>query len=273
MFLRRIATLALTLTVIAAASSRSSAQDWAKARLEKSPRHGEWVQIKRGERTIHAFVVYPEVKNKSGALIMIHEIFGLSDWVRSAADQAAEAGYIAIAPDLLSGAGPNGGKTSDFPNGDGVREAISRLSPEQVMADLEACYDYVSKLPACNGKVGVTGFCWGGGQTMRYVTKNPKLKVAFPFYGAAPLTQEDVNKITAPIYGSYGENDARINSTIPDTEKMMKAAGKTYEPVIFTGGGHGFMRAGEDPAGSPGNKKAREEGWARLKKELKKHLS
>ncbi len=250
----------------------ADAQEFAKERLAKSPRHGEWVQIKHGDRTVHAFVVYPEVKAKSGAMIVIHEIFGLSDWVRGVADQVAEAGYIAIAPDLLSGAGPNGGRTSDFPGGEGVREAISKLPPAQITADLNAVAEYAAKLPACNGKVAVGGFCWGGGQTFRYATNNPKIKAGFVFYGATPATAEDLAKIACPVYGFYGSNDARINATIPDSEAKMKAASKTYEPVIYDGAGHGFMRAGEDPAGNEPNKKAREEGWKRLKDLLKKHV-
>src|SRR5713101_6342751 len=101
--------LALLLAAVPA-----SAQDWAKARLEKSPRHQEWVKVKQGAREVQSFIVYPEVKNKAPAVLVIHEIFGLSDWARSVADQLAEAGYIAIAPDLLSGMGPNGGDTAAF---------------------------------------------------------------------------------------------------------------------------------------------------------------
>src|SRR6266513_243991 len=93
----------------AAMSFAAVEQDWAKARVDKSPRHQEWVQVKYGNRTINSFIVYPEVKTKATAVVVIHEIFGMADWVRSLTDQVAEAGYIAIAPDLLSGMGPNGG--------------------------------------------------------------------------------------------------------------------------------------------------------------------
>jgi carboxymethylenebutenolidase len=137
-------------------------QDPVQDRLNKSPRHQEWVAIKVGDRTLHAYVVFPEVKEKAPAIVVIHENKGLSDWVRSAADQFAEAGVIAIAPDLLSGLGPAGGKTSDFPTVDAATQALYKLPPDQVTADLNACTDYVAKLDACNGKLAVAGFCWGG---------------------------------------------------------------------------------------------------------------
>ena len=247
----------------------ASAQDWAKARLEKSPRHGEWVKVKHGDREVTSFVVYPEVKDKAPAVVVIHEIFGLTDWVRGVADQLAEAGYIAITPDLLSGAGPKGGGTDTF-KGEEVRKAIMSLTPGQVTADLNACVDYVSKLPACNGKVAVGGFCWGGTQAFRFATNNKAIKAAFVFYGTGPDKAEDVGRIAAPVYGFYGGNDARVNATIPASTELMKKAGKTYEPVTYEGAGHGFMRAGEDPAGNAANKKARDEAWARWKELLKK---
>jgi carboxymethylenebutenolidase len=246
-----------------------TAQDWAKARLEKSPRHGEWVKVKHGDREVASFVVYPEVKDKATAVVVIHEIFGLTDWVRGVADQLAEAGYIAIAPDLLSGAGPKGGGTDSF-KGEEVRKAIMSLPPDQVTADLNACVDYVAKLPACNGKVAVGGFCWGGGQSFRFATNNKAIKAAFVFYGTGPDNAEDIARIVAPVYGFYGGNDARVNATLPKTEELMKKAGKTFDPVIYEGAGHGFMRAGEDPAGNAANKKARDEAWVRWKELLKK---
>ena len=139
------------------------AQDWAKAKLEKSPRHGEWVELKQGDRTLKLFIVFPEVKEKATAVLVIHEIFGLADWVRLMADDIAAAGYIAIAPDLLSGAGPQGGGTDSFAGGDAVRKAIATLKPDQITADLKASLDHVAKLPACNGKVAVAGSVKGFG--------------------------------------------------------------------------------------------------------------
>jgi carboxymethylenebutenolidase len=255
-------------TVIAACVG--SAQDWAKERLEKSPRHLEWVTVTNGDRAVKCFIAYPEVKEKATAVVVIHEIFGLTDWVRGVADQLAAAGYIAIAPDLLSGEAPGGGGTAELGGGDAVRKAISSLKQEQITADLNAVVDYVAALPACNGKVAVGGFCWGGTQSFRFATNNKKIKAAFPFYGSGPDEAGDIARIEVPVYGFYGGNDNRVNSTIPKSTELMKEAGKTYEPVIYEGAGHGFMRAGEAPDASEANKKAREEAWERWKKLLEK---
>jgi carboxymethylenebutenolidase len=248
------------------------AQDWAKQSLDKSPRHQEWVQIKHDNRVVHAFIVYPETKGKATAVVLIHEIFGLSDWMRSMADQLAAAGYIAIAPDLLSGFGPNGGKSSDFPDRDATVQAVFKLDPDTVTADLNATADYVKKLPSANGKVAVGGFCWGGGQSFRFATNRHDLSAAFVFYGPAP---KDVSTIAAPVYGFYGEKDNRITSTVPATADAMKQAGKKYDPVTYEGAGHGFMRSGQDPGGTEpeheANKKAREQAlqkWLSVMKSL-----
>ncbi len=264
--MRKLVGLSIVCLLLAASAS---AQDWAKARLEKSPRHQEWVVVKHDGREVHSFIVYPEVKNKATAVVVIHEIFGLTDWVRSVADQLAEAGYIAIAPDLLSGMGPNGGRTSDIP-ADKVREYFGKLPPDQITADLNAVSDYVKKLPAVNGKLTVAGFCWGGSQTFRFATNRPDLSAAFVFYGGGPDKKEDIARIKAPVYGFYGGNDARVNATIPTSEALMKEAGKTYQPVIYEGAGHGFMRAGEQPDAQDANRKAHDEGWTRWKDLLKK---
>ncbi len=236
------------------------AQEWARQALEKSPRHGEWVTLKHGARAVQAFIVYPEAKGKVPAVVVIHEIFGLTDWARGVADQLAAAGYIAIAPDLLSGMGPKGGKTSDFASVDAAREAVSKLDDDQVTADLNAAADYVRKLPAANGKVAVAGFCWGGAQSFRFATNRHDLSAAFVFYGAPP---QNLGAITAPVYGFYASDDARITATVPATIEAMKRANKKYEPVTYQGAGHGFMRSGEDPAGTEPNKKARADAWQR----------
>jgi len=246
-------------------------QDWAKARLDKSPRRQEWVDVKYGNRAVKSFLVFPEAKTKATAVVVIHEIFGLTDWVRSVADQLAEAGYIAIAPDLLSGMGPQGGGSSAFTDRAGVGQAIRALPTDQITADLNAVADHVAKSPAANGKLVVMGFCYGGSQTFRFATNRPKLDAALAFYGAGPDSAEAIAKIKAPVYGFYGGNDARVNETVPKSQELMKAAGKTYEPVTYEGAGHGFMRAGEDPANTnEANKKARDQAWARVKEILKK---
>ena len=185
------------MVIAAFAAGQADAQDWAKARLEKSPRHQEFVKVKHGDREVQSFIVHPEVKDKATAVVVIHEIFGLTDWVRSVADQLAEAGYIAIAPDLLSGAAPGGGGTAELGSGDAVRKAIFALPPDQITADLNAAAEYVTKLPACNGKLVVAGYCWGGKQTFRYATNNRDIKAAFVFYGEAPTEETELARLLA----------------------------------------------------------------------------
>ena len=251
------------LLLVSCSGSVLHAQDWAKTRLDASSRHHEYVPLKHGDRTLQAFVVYPEVKRKATVVIMIHEIFGLSDWAKEMADELAGAGYIVIAPDLLSGSGPNGAGSEAFPKQEDAIRAVSALNPDQVLADLDAAADYGKSLPAANGKVTVAGFCWGGGKSFAFATHRQDLSAAFVFYGPPPA---DVSAITAPVYGFYAGNDARISSTIPATIDAMKAASKKFEPVTYEGAGHGFMRAGEDPATTTteANKKARQEGFTRL---------
>jgi carboxymethylenebutenolidase len=244
------------------ASASLYAQDWAKTRLEASPRHHEYIPFKHGDRTVQAFVVYPEVKTKAPVVILIHEIFGLSDWAKEMADELAAQGFIVVAPDLLTGFGPNGGGSSEFPNQDATVKAVSSLDPAVVNADLDAAADYAKKIPAGNGKIAIVGFCWGGGKSFAFATHRKDLSAAFVFYGPGP---SDVSTITAPVYGFYAGNDARIGATLPATTEAMKAAGKKYDPITYDGAGHGFMRAGEDPANTvPDNKTAREQGFTRL---------
>ncbi|MDQ5845230.1 MAG: dienelactone hydrolase family protein [Acidobacteriota bacterium] len=284
-----------------AGSAPSEIQEWAKAKLAKSSRHREWVKVKNGNREVSSFVVYPEVKNKATAVIVIHEINGMTDWVQSLTDQLAEAGYIAIAPDLLSGMGPNGGGTTDVATvgSNAVGVAIRELPPDQITGDLKAVADYVGKLPSANGKVVVAGFCWGGGQSFRYATNNAGLRAAFVFYGPPPMNKDQtidkaaLSRIAAPVYGFYAENDSRINATLPATVEAMKELKKKFDPATYEGAGHGFMRAGEAPepqappskdneeadkvaaetyqkalAAYKANKKARDEAWKRWKKIL-----
>lgn len=263
-FLQLNIALAAILFAAQTAPAQEWSQPWARERIAKSPRHSEWVTIKHDGRSVETLIVYPETKDKRPVVLVIHEIFGLSDWVQELADEVAAAGYIAVAPDLLSGMGPNGGRTKDFASG-GVTEAVSKLPPDQVTADLNAAADHGLKLPAANGKLFVAGFCWGGGQTFRFATNRADLSAAFVFYGPPPA-KDALARINAPVYGFYGGNDARINATIPETTAAMKAAGKTYDPVTYDGAGHGFMRAGETPDdANAANKTAREQAWSRWK--------
>ncbi len=263
--MKRIALISL---LILSATPFALAQDWARASLEKSTRHREWVTIKHHGRSVETFVVYPESKGRTPVVLIIHEIFGLTDWVEDLADQVAAAGYIAVAPDLLSGMGPNGGRSTAFAEGK-TMEAVSHLNPDQVTADLNAAADYALKLLASNGRLFVGGFCWGGGQTFRFATNRADLAAAFVFYGPPP-DKDAMARIKAPVYGFYAGNDARIGATIPDAITQMKAAGKTYDPVTYEGAGHGFMRAGEAPDAKDADEKARADAWARWKSLLSK---
>lgn len=264
----RTLTLVSVFAVVFVAVPSSHGQDWAKAALAKSPRHGEWVTVKHGDRAVETFVAYPESKSKTPVVLVIHEIFGMTDWVQDLADQVAAAGYIAVAPDLLSGMGPNGGRSNSFDEST-VREAVGKLNADQITADLNAVADYGLKLPASSGKLFVAGYCWGGSQSFRFATNRPDLGAAFVFYGGPP-EKDAMTRIKAPVYGFYAGNDARIDATIPDTVTAMKAASKTYDPVTYEGAGHGFMRAGEAPDANDANKKARTDAWARWKSLLSK---
>ncbi len=255
----------------------ASAQDWAKAALDKSPRHREYVPVTHDGRTVNTFVVYPESSGKAPVVVLIHEIFGLSDWMKLQADELAAKGYIVVAPDLVSGVGPGGdGKTGGGTDAlfattnstDPVVKAVTSLDPAQVTADLDAVADYGKKLPSANGKLAVAGFCWGGGKSFLFATHRGDLSAAFVFYGPPP-PQTAMASIQAPVYGFYGENDARIGATIPQAIADMKTSGKFFEPVTYAGAGHGFMRAGQAPDAKPGDKQAFNEGFARLVKELK----
>ncbi|MCO6047635.1 dienelactone hydrolase family protein [Aeoliella sp. ICT_H6.2] len=262
----RYATIAMLLALLF--TPLALADETAK-RLESSPRHHEWVDLKTADgRTVKCWVVYPEVSEKATAVLVIHENRGLNDWARSAADQVAEAGYIAIAPDMLSGTGPDGGGTSSFASEDAARTGIYQLKQDNVTANLDAAYKYAKQLDAANGKVAVSGFCWGGGQSFAYATKNPELAAAFVFYGTAPKDEAALESIKCPVYGFYGGNDFRITGQVPDVAEKMKELGKKYEPAIYEDAGHGFMRAGEAEDASKANRAGHDQAWQRWKKLL-----
>ncbi len=256
----------------AAPASRAADEpaDPVKARLENSPRHQEWVEIKTATgRALKAYVVFPEVDRKVPAIVVIHENRGLNDWARSMADQLAEAGFVAVAPDLLSGLGPDEGGTSSFTSEDDARTALYKLTRDQVLGDLDATVAYAKKIDSANGKVAVCGFCWGGGYSFMLATHNSDLAAAYVFYGTTPDDDEALKSIACPVYGFYGGNDARISGQVPRTTERMKAAGKEYDPVVYEGAGHGFMRAGEASDASEANRKGHDEAWARWKELFK----
>jgi carboxymethylenebutenolidase len=246
-------------TVCGLTVSSAVAQDWAKEKLAKSSRHGEYVNIRSGSRNVEAFVAYPEVAHKATTVLVVYEIFGLTDWAKLAVDEFAAAGYIAIAPDFLSG----------HPKGGEPLRQISSLPEKQVMTNLDAAFDYAKRLPAANGKVVVAGFCWGGGMAFSYAAHRKDLGAAFVFYGRPPQ-QPQISDLHCPVYGFYGEKDMRITVTVDATKRFAADAGKTYEPVTYRGAGHGFMRTGEQPGAIPDNAKARTEAWQRVKQILSK---
>lgn len=256
------------------AASLPPSEKEAKAALEKSPRHGEYVDIKlssggAGGTPIRTWVAYPERKDKAGVVIVIHDIGGLSDWSRGVADQLARDGFIAVVPDLISGLGPGGGGTDSVASRDDVAKLIRGLAPDAAADRLNAVREYARKIPAANGKTATLGFCWGGARSFEYAAAQPDLNAAVVFYGTAPDAAA-LAKIKAPVLGHYGGDDARVNATIPPTEAEMKKLGKSYEPHIYEGAGHGFVRSQEERDGA--NHKATEQAWPRTIEFLRKHL-
>jgi carboxymethylenebutenolidase len=246
-------------------------QEDAKAALEKSPRHGEYADVKVPGATapLRTWIVYPERKDKAPVVIVIHEIFGLSDWIRAVADRLAADGFIAVAPDLISGRGPGGGGSESVPSRDDVVALIRGLKPEEVNAGLDAVRAWAIKLPAATGRSATIGFCWGGGRSYAYAAAQPGLNAAVVYYGSSPETLA-LAAVKAPVLGLYGGDDARVNATIEPAAAEMKKLGKTYETEIYDGAGHGFLR---DQAGREGaNRRATEKAWPRTIAFLKKNL-
>ena len=246
-------------------------EDTAKARLEKSPRHGEYedVAMPSGGVPIRTWIVYPERKDRAGVVLLIHEVFGLSDWLRGVADQLAQEGFIAVAPDLISGLGPNGGGTDSVAGRDDVVKLVRLLTPADATARLDAVRAWATKLPAGNGRIATIGFCWGGARSFAYAAAQPPLAGAVVYYGVSPETA-DLAKIGAPVLGHYGGDDARVNATIPPAEAEMKRLSKFYESHIYEGAGHGFLRAQTERDGA--NLRATEQSWPRTVAFLRERL-
>jgi carboxymethylenebutenolidase len=242
----------------------------ARMRLESSPRHGEWVSIpaSMGDK-LDAWVVYPERKDPAPVVIVIHEIFGLTDWARSVADQLAAEGFLAVAPDFLSGKGPEGKGTAAL-SVEEARQINSGLQPAEVVARLNAVADWATRLPAATSKFGVVGYCWGGGISFRYATEQPNLGAAVVYYGVSPETQA-LARVRAPVLGLYGGDDARVNATVPAAQEEMKRLGKRYEVEFYDGAGHAFLR--QQDARDGANLRAAQNGWARTVEFFREALS
>ena len=245
-------------------------EETAGERLNSSPRHGEWVDIDLPgtETPISAWVVYPEREGPAPVVLVIHEIFGLTDWIRGVADQLAADGFIAVAPDLLSGMGPDGGGTESLGARDNVVATIRSLEPDERTRRLNAVRRYTLSIPSGNGKLGTVGFCWGGGASFNYAIDQPALDAAVVYYGSSPTDDRPYADATAPVLGLYGGNDERVNATIPDAETGM--TGKLFEAVIYDGAGHGFLRAQERQEGA--NLAASEQAWPRTLEFFREHL-
>jgi carboxymethylenebutenolidase len=233
--------------------------------LSDSPRHQEWVAVDNNGRSIHTFVVYPEVSEKAPVVLLIHENRGLNSWMMSMADQIAAEGYIAVAPDLLSDFSETQKRTGDFANEDAARDALYTLDSAQVISDMNAVVAYAHTIAASDGRIVSAGFCWGGSQSFALATANSDLSAALVFYGTAPEDQSLYANIAAPVYGFYGGNDERVNATIEQTEQFMAGAGMPFNYEIYDGAGHAFMRLGEDTAGEEANVQARLKAWERMK--------
>jgi len=246
-------------------------EEEAKARLNATPRHGEYASVALpGGGTLRAWVSYPERKDKAPVVIVIHEIFGLSDWIRGVADQLAADGFIAIAPDLLTGKGPNGGGTEAYASRDDVVAGVRGLAPDEVTARLDAVKAYGEQLPASNGKTATVGYCWGGSTSFMYATRQPDLDAAVVYYGGSPSEASALAAISAPVLGLYGEDDARVNATVPPAEAEMKKLGKTFVTHTYAGAGHGFLRAQSGREGA--NLKATQQAWPTMLAFLREHL-
>lgn len=246
-------------------------EDGAKAALESSPRHGELVDVAvPGDTTrLRTWIVYPERRDRAGVVILIHEIFGLSDWMRATADQVARDGFIAVVPDLVSGFGPGGGGTESAAGRDEVVKMVRGLSPAITRARLDAVHAWATALPASNGKSATIGFCWGGTRSFEYAAWQPELDAAVVYYGSSP-DSSTLEQVQAPVLGLYGADDARVNTTIEPAQQRLKQRGRSFETHLFDGAGHGFLR--QQSAREGANLRATRAAWPRTLAFLREHL-
>ena len=252
---------ALLATPLAAQQTTLPADTFAvRARLNASPRHGEWVRYDAGNGdSVRMWVVFPERRDRAPVVLVIHEIFGLTDWVRGVADQLAAEGFIALAPDLLTGHGPNGGGTESMDQ-QGAVAAIRTVTPDERVRRLLAAARYRTALPAARNAVGDIGFCWGGSSSFHLATAWPELGAAVVYYGPSPADSL-LGRIRAPVLGLYAGDDARVNTTVPAAQAEMQRLGRRYEVFTYDGAGHGFVR--DQPGREGANLRATEQSWPR----------
>lgn len=236
-------------------------------RLARSPRHAEWVMIRTGNDSVRAWVVYPERRERAPVVVVIHEIFGLTSWIRSVADQLAADGFIAIAPDLLTG------KTRIHPDsaGSDAREVIRTLNQDDVHRQLAAVAQYGMRLPAARPVYGVVGFCWGGSASFQHAVRSPAgLRAAVVYYGSSPPADQ-LGSVRVPVLGLYGSDDARVNATVPAADSAMRALGKSFSHHMYEGAGHGFLRAQDGKDGA--NMAATRRAWPATLAFFRQHLA
>jgi len=260
----------LAATAALAAPALPPGEEDARARLEKSPRHGEYIDVAYNDSTpLRTWIVYPERKDRAGVVLLIHEIFGLSDWMRGVADQLAADGFIAVAPDLISGLGPGGGGTDSVATRDDVVKLVRGLSPEESAARIAAVQAWAIRIPAANGKIATLGFCWGGARSFEVAAASPPPNAAIVYYGSSP-DSATLLKVQAPVFGFYGADDARVNATIEPATKALAARKKTFSQHTYKGAGHGFLRQQSGREGA--NMAAARAAWPRTLAFLRQHL-
>jgi carboxymethylenebutenolidase len=227
-------------------------------RLNTSPRHGEWVRYDAGAGdSVRAWVVYPERADPAPVVVVIHEIFGLTDWIRAVADQLAADGFIAVAPDLLSGKGPGGGGTEVVDQQEAVA-LIRGLERPEVNRRLRAAAEYGMALPAAADRAATLGFCWGGTASFVMATAWEDLGAAVIFYGSSP-EMDTLGRVRAPLLGLYAGDDARVNATIEPARSALEGLGRRFEMEMYEGAGHGFLRQQDGREGA--NLRASERAW------------
>jgi carboxymethylenebutenolidase len=238
----------------------------AKTTLLHSTLRKEFVDIPLGNLKLHTWIEYPQGNDKAPVVIVMQHGPGLDDWQRALADQFALQGLIAVAPDLYSGLGPNGGNYDSFEGTDDAMRSAAKLTQDEGIRRYKAAYDYGMKLPRANGKSATVGFCAGGSYSFRFAGEVPEINAAVVFYGTQP-SDEIMARIKAPVLGFYGDDDARVTSTVEPTVAAMKKLDKSYEPHIYPHGTHGFLEY-QDIAGNPA---AVTDSWQRTIAFLKQH--
>ncbi|NMC41639.1 MAG: dienelactone hydrolase family protein, partial [Bacteroidales bacterium] len=212
----------------------------------------EFIKYPAATGDMRAYLARPVEKKKYPAVIVIHENRGLVPHIQDVTRRMAREGFLSLAPDALS---PVGGTPEDVSN---AGELFKKLNNEETVKNFTAAVRYLETHPDSNGKVGCTGFCWGGAMTNQVAVNAPTLKAAVPYYGRQPAV-EDVPKIKAAVLAHYAENDAGINAGIPAFEEALKKANIEYQIYTYPGTGHAF----NNDTGARYNEEAAKLAWKR----------